>query len=276
MDYNGSMLNVTRYGVSHPDLKKLIKFFWHLETDKPVEVKHTLIPTDSIDVIINLDCPLYYAVDGKITEAGPCHFNGMREVASTIIQKGQLRLFGISFEPYGLYPFIKTPIDQFTNRIVTMGSICPSLAAELEHAVSDHQPSDLTISSLEAALARHLGLSRRIADSVDLLQSFLNSDASINGFCEQACIDIKRLERLCLRYTGFSPKKLKRVLKVETASNQIIKMRSNDSLTTLAYDNEYYDQSHLIREFRSFLGVPPDQFRRSHLAVKAVMKYLYK
>ena len=33
-----------------------------------------------------------------------------------------------------------------------------------------------------------------------------------------------------------------------------------DSLTRIAYENEYYDQAHFIKDFKEFTGVSPKAF----------------
>lgn len=89
-------------------------------------------------------------------------------------------------------------------------------------------------------------------------------------------MDIKQLERLCQKYTGLNPRKLIRVARVQAANRQIMRLQSVKALTTLAYDNNYFDQSHFIREFRTFMGLTPRQFRRDHMTVKDITKYSYQ
>lgn len=235
-----------------------------------------LLPTDSIDVVINLASPIRYIFDGQIINAGAYHFNGRREKAVTIMQSGDLRLFGVSFQPYGLYPFIKTPVNQLPHHIVNVESVSPSLAADIDRAVGTSKSIGQAICILEATLIRHLDVSSRDADAANVLRSFQNWDSSISMFCNQTCLDIKQLERLCQKYIGLNPGKLKRVEKIQAASRQIIQLQSKDSLTTLAYDNDYFDQSHLIREFRTFLGLTPNKFRRDHMTVRDITKYSYQ
>ena len=270
------MLNVTRYGVSHPALKKWIKFFWYLETDTPVEVKHMLLPTDSIDVVMNLASPIHYDLWGKLTKAGLCHFNGMRENAATIMQSGCLQLYGISFEPYGLYPVIKVPVNHFNNQLVDLRCVSEPLTADIERAVCTAKSTGQTIRLLEEALMRHLDVNCKDFEAAQVLRSFQNWGSSVSMFCDQTAMDIKQLERLCQKYTGLNPRKLIRVARVQAANRQIMRLQSVKTLTTLAYDNNYFDQSHFIRVFRTFMGLTPRQFRRDHMTVKDITKYSYQ
>lgn len=45
-------------------------------------------------------------------------------------------------------------------------------------------------------------------------------------------------------------------------------------LTTVAYEHEYYDQSHFIKEFSAFTGCSPSQFLHEDTFVKQILTYL--
>ncbi len=176
-----------------------------------------LLPTDSIDVVMNLASPIHYDLSGKLTKAGQCHFNGMRENATIIMQSGCLQLFGISFEPYGLYPFIKIPINHFNNQLVDLRCVSEPLTADIERAACTAESAGQTIRLLEEALMRHLDVSCKEFEAAQVLRSFQNWGSSVSMFCDQTAMDIKQLERLCQKYTGLNPRKLIRVARVQVA-----------------------------------------------------------
>jgi len=41
-------------------------------------------------------------------------------------------------------------------------------------------------------------------------------------------------------------------------------------LTDLAYDNEYYDQSHFIKDFKEFTGLSPKEFYGDDLRMSMI------
>ena len=87
-------------------------------------------------------------------------------------------------------------------------------------------------------------------------------------------INEKTFERICFRYTGYSPGTLKRIKRFQTTSNQLVQ-DSSVNLSSLAYDNNYSDQSHFIKEFQKFSGVPPRTFQRERISVKENTEYKY-
>lgn len=74
-----------------------------------------------------------------------------------------------------------------------------------------------------------------------------------------ACFSRKQYERMFTENIGLTPKQFMRVVRFQYA----IYRRSADknlTLTSLAYECGYYDQSHMINEFREFSGVAPREF----------------
>jgi AraC-like DNA-binding protein len=53
-----------------------------------------------------------------------------------------------------------------------------------------------------------------------------------------------------------------RICRFQASLNQI---RNNDycRLSDIAYENEYADQSHLIRAFKEFAGISPNKYQNS-------------
>ena len=48
------MLSVTRYSIKNVRLKPWVKFIWYFETKSNILLNNKLLPTDSIDIILNL------------------------------------------------------------------------------------------------------------------------------------------------------------------------------------------------------------------------------
>jgi len=68
-----------------------------------------------------------------------------------------------------------------------------------------------------------------------------------------------RLEKRFRRIVGASPKQLTSILRFRQV---VARHQTGVTLTQLAHDAGYFDQSHLIRDFRSFTGQPPGEFLR--------------
>ena len=69
----------------------------------------------------------------------------------------------------------------------------------------------------------------------------------------------RSLERYFKQYVGISPKLYARINRFQTAL-ETLRKSNFDSLTDIAYQNNYFDQSHFIRDFKEFAGTTPKHF----------------
>lgn len=83
-------------------------------------------------------------------------------------------------------------------------------------------------------------------------------NASIAAIADEIGMSERQLERRFVARVGISPKRYARLVRFEQAAAAL---RSGPSLTEVALAAGYYDQSHFIREFRSFAGVAPGALR---------------
>jgi methylphosphotriester-DNA--protein-cysteine methyltransferase len=68
-----------------------------------------------------------------------------------------------------------------------------------------------------------------------------------------------------------SPKSFLRINRFERIINNIERV-SRGSFTTVTYDNNYYDQTHFIKDFKLFTGSTPIQFLNQRKSIKQIMK----
>ncbi|MEL6926813.1 MAG: helix-turn-helix domain-containing protein, partial [Bacteroidota bacterium] len=70
----------------------------------------------------------------------------------------------------------------------------------------------------------------------------------------------RQLERKFKKQVGVSPKQLGRMIRLQTALKLMLNEQS-DKLTNIAYQCEYYDQAHFIKDFKAFTGISPADFQ---------------
>lgn len=270
------MLQIVRYAIKSEILKPWIKFIWYLETESNVKLNHKLLPTDSIDVIINLSDGIDYQIEKQRYKAGHLHFNGMRNKPGFIIQEGKIRVFGISFYPFGLYPFLNVPILEFNNQMIDMNLVDKRFAHQLETAIYDTKGTIEAVNAIEEALSGLLDQRPVEMKNIDLIRLFCkeNQEHTINSFCEKNYLNIKTLERGCLKYTGYTPKTLTRIGRFQSASKQLIYNKEN-SFTKLAGNHGYYDQAHFIKEFYEFSGTTPGKLAKEGTTIKENTNYSF-
>lgn len=82
---------------------------------------------------------------------------------------------------------------------------------------------------------------------------------TINTILKEDLSKRRQLERKFLKQVGMSPKQLGKVIRLQTALRMLLNQQS-ESLTNIAYESEYYDQAHFIKDFKEFTGISPKDF----------------
>lgn len=272
------MFHITRYSIKNPDLHSWVKFIWHFETETEVTVNHKLLPSDSIDIILNRSDLIRYQIGQDKFAPDNFHFNGIRDQYGLVLQKGKLKVFGISFHAFGLYPVLRKPLSGCTNQVVDLKSVSENLNQEFELVLQEYTNVEEIVRMLEKALARSFLIEEPDMKAASILESFSRNcpNISIGEFCSWQDLNRRTFERLCLKYIGYSPKTLQRIARFRNASNQLMSSSSAEKLTWIAYDNDYYDQAHFIKEFREFSGVSPGRFAKANNTVKGNTEYTHK
>ena len=128
----------------------------------------------------------------------------------------------------------------------------------------DHSPA-YWLEWLEAALRVHLAKARPPAPS-DLgrrfdIAAFTDPAMRIRDFAEHAGVAGRQVERAVKRDFGLSPKQVMRRARVLDMASQLLGFADREEAE--AHALRFYDQSHLIRDFRALLDMTPRDLARN-------------
>ncbi len=86
------------------------------------------------------------------------------------------------------------------------------------------------------------------------------NDLNVDRLVEMMDVSRRQTDRVAKEFFGASPKMLQRKYRALRAADRI---RGGERSWFLAAGDGFYDQSHFIKEFKSFIGVTPGQFAAS-------------
>jgi AraC-like DNA-binding protein len=87
-----------------------------------------------------------------------------------------------------------------------------------------------------------------------LLQS--GGATTIDKVASDACLSLRQFERKCKERLGMPPKAFARIVRFSKAY-RLREAFPHLTWTAIAYEAGYFDQMHLIRDFKEFAGVTP-------------------
>lgn len=99
-----------------------------------------------------------------------------------------------------------------------------------------------------------------------------NGNSSINTILKENLSKRRQLERNFMKQIGISPKQLGKVIRLQAALKMLLNHKT-ETLTQIAYENDYYDQAHFIKDFKEFTGINPKEFLEDRQNVLSSLFY---
>lgn len=249
----------------HVDLEPLIKCYWTLEV--PAEHGHgrqRIVPDGCIEMafILGDDIKRYTQGDEFIIQPRAMVL-GQTIEPFYIEPTGYVNTFAVRFYPYGFANFVNTPIKNLLNKETPLSQLfgedsAKDLEQKIVHATGAQARIEIVENFLFTKLHEQKTVNKIVKTTVDILLSTKGS-LPINAILKENLSKRRQLERNFLKQIGMSPKQLGKVIRLQTALKMLLDQKA-ESLTKIAYESEYYDQAHFIKDFKEFTGTNPKEF----------------
>lgn len=203
---------------------------------RSIEISESTINGLHIEILGKYTSPVLIQLDGLITE------------------------ISIIFKPLGINRFIK---DNYQ-------SIAPNFSQELTNIVWRHFGEDLfsgenALSKLESFLLSQFSEKQEliaIEEALKLLEKG-NEQNNISAIATKVGLTLKTFQRHFNKHMGCSPIEYRRICKFRNSLTSKLNGSELKNLTDITYEEGYYDQSYLIKEFRKLTNHNPKDFFKS-------------
>lgn len=175
---------------------------------------------------------------------------------------GHLQLFSVVFKPFAASSLLNMPISELRDLTIP-ASNCVIDAGDVAESLYEMDAISGKIKYIENYLLSILkrlqpsGIDR-LASVFDLINQHM-AQVTVDQMASLACYSRKQFERIFTGVVGISPKRYLRILRFQAALH-LRSMSSKYSLTNLAMDSGYFDQAHMINDFKAFAGTTPKKF----------------
>lgn len=164
----------------------------------------------------------------------------------------------VILKPCGLYRLLGIPLIEIVDcdfdASLILGKEITQITQQLMDAPSNEEKNGIIQTYLLEKLFR---LKPKLP--IDLaMQQLVKAQGrlSMDFLASQACLSVRQLQRQSLKRIGLPPKYLARMIRFSEAY-KFKELHPQDSWTEIAYRFGYYDQMHLIKDFRHFTKVNP-------------------
>ena len=178
---------------------------------------------------------------------------------------GKYHTFMIQFKANGFNKIFRMPMQELTDKIFTIedvvGGQINDLREHLLNATSVQEMACFADRLLISFLNRHKKAMSSHDSITAISKELYNTTAllSVAQYAYKANMSIRNFERRFIEQAGVSPKLYIKLVRFNEAM-KIKTIQPYKNWTSIAYDCGYFDQMHLIKDFKQFTGLSPMDF----------------
>ncbi len=249
-----------QFHLPHPALRPFVEGYWFLDAPSHASRPERFLPGLALVWIFALYEPGEVSIAGKRTAQPETFVKGVLDVSSLLIATERTRNYGVAFRVGAASAFHQVPLSELRGQIVDLQAMGDAPLRSLARRVR-------SMGFREATEHFDRFLLQRLYSATDprlgkLLVGRLSMDtsASVRRVAQACGLSTRQLRRLYHTHIGGSPKQAQRIARLRKT---IVAMTStSQSLTAIAHSHGYTDHAHLVREFRTMVGVTPSAYRQ--------------
>jgi AraC-like DNA-binding protein len=218
------------------------------------DLARVAVPSTSVHLVVRLGPHVPGGFD--------IHAMGPRlKARRKLIRGGQKTVFARL--PLGTYQAVLgKPASEFAGCIVSLRDLWDTAATQrLEEQLAVAGDAHSVVIALKAAIAERLEPATCFDATTRLVQSAAQRlvSGNVTSVAKDLGISERHLRRIFREVVGLSPKAFFKVMRFECAL-EAAKDCKDSSWSDIAVGAGYYDQAHLIADFRSIAGATPRKF----------------
>jgi AraC-like DNA-binding protein len=179
---------------------------------------------------------------------------------------GKYSFLQIIFQPHGYYSLFDASPLEIADKIVWSGDIFNS-EIKLLHEQLYEAKNAITMAEMANKWLHNYLKKKKSVDyknPITVTSNLITKSAgliNIEKLAHYACMSMRNFERLFISETGMSPKQLCCISRFNNALD--LKLSNpNMKWTCVAHETGYFDQMHLIKDFKRFCGEAPASLLR--------------
>jgi AraC-like DNA-binding protein len=245
-------------------LSQYIRHYWILEADESEgEVSERVIPTGNIELMFHYKKPFIVKSKGEVREQPRVIISGISSNYSDVTTRGESGVIAVKFFPYGACNFFNFPLHEIENLSINLNDVYSGHIRLVEEQIQEAKTLNERIFIVEKFLLEFFTPVYNddilfIKRGVSLINQY-KGQINPTHLSSLLAITGKSLERKFSAFLGKTPKQFIKIIRFQEVIRSL-SYTGKKSLTEVAYENGYYDQSHFIKDFKSLSGYTPGEF----------------
>jgi methylphosphotriester-DNA--protein-cysteine methyltransferase len=241
------------------ELAPFVEARWWMRASGPDAAVESVLPDGCLELVLHLGDPFAAGPDARRLERQPEAVVVGQLTRRLFLRRGaRAETMGIRFRPGGAWPFVGPCVDELTGRAVRVADLWGGSGRELWERVAAAGARPAQASAAESWLLRRMNSAAAPDRAVEAAVRALRARRGALAVSEMAAhcgLGPRQLERRFRARVGLAPKALARVLRFQGVLEAA--GRGGQAWVSLALDHGYFDQPHLVRDFRQLGGESP-------------------
>jgi AraC-like DNA-binding protein len=241
-----------------------VKHYWFLTTGSRLQSSERVIPNGLICLMFHRGERIFSSAHNRLQPRA--FLSGQGTGYNDLLYSGTIDLVCIVFQPVGAKAFLNMPLIELNEQSIAVDDLDDPQLTELSNRLFDTADSRDVACRVSTMLIEQFLLKRlRTLATHNLrrinaaLQSVYAGQQNVEALAQTACLGYKQFKRVFAEYVGANPKDYLRVVRFQKALHTL-QTQPAISLAQLACECGYYDQPHLIKEFKTFSGYTPVEY----------------
>lgn len=246
-------------------LRPYIRCFWgtnekFISSVSDVTQSTLVIPDTCVDIVINLNF-----TDNKFS-SHLCGINNEPFISNTKADSAPKSTFAIRFYAWSFVLFSDNDMKGSLNLFSDISRYVNNFKVQLEERMISCKNIYDRIKIAEKFLAERINISRENPDVMNSIYYIMKNQGSVTvkALSEYCAISKRQLERLFLANIGVTPKQMSGLIRYQNLWQDILK--PNFDIQNAVFKYGFFDQSHLLNEFKRYHGMTVTQAKKLALA----------
>jgi len=254
------------YGIIQPpkQIAAYVRFFWFSEATASVEMPyvHHAFAYPCPELIFCYKGQFLYTSKFEAERTLASGIYGQTESFGKVLSRTDFGVLGVYLYPHCLPQLFGLPAYELTNQFADVRSLLGKEGDMLEEkvmlALNINQRVKIISDFLVERLSNIKTEYQKVATTIKLITDAYQV-MSVETLASNNFLSVRQFERRFKELSGFSPKLFLRIARFNSMLNRA---NQDISLTQLAYECGYHDQSHFIHDFQKFSGCRPKEYFR--------------
>lgn len=246
--------------VAPAPLDALVRCFWFLSGDDLGNEPQVIVPDGRLEIILHLAEPFQRldAADNRHMQATAL-VSGQLTAPIRLLPGGTADVVGIRFRTAAARAVLPLALAELTDRVESLGDVFPQLARALHDAAARSHDIAARVEALSRVLTRFVVRSPDSLATAVLRSLDSNHAVRLGLIADHFGVTARTLERRLREHAGLPPNVMRRLLRFRRAF-RLLDQAAPGTWAQVAAHAGYFDQAHLIRDFRQFAGTSPSEF----------------